>query len=95
MSQALEPLKTSLPQDTATQTAFANLSEEIQALIVMTAKFALENLLELKESLLLVLPAYIDLEDKLEIAIEAAQRALGVDVTPASKYGILNDFVFL
>jgi hypothetical protein len=85
LSQALEPLKTTLPQDTETQAAFSNLYTEVTTTVKQTELYALESLLELKASLLTVLPGYVSVDNKLEMAIEAAQRQLGVTVDPASK----------
>jgi hypothetical protein len=78
-------LKTSLPQDSTTQTAFTNLFNDISGVIRSAELYALEDLLQLKDSLLMILPNYVYLEDKLEVLIEAAQKKLGLPVTPASK----------
>jgi hypothetical protein len=85
LSQALEPLKTTLPQDAETQTAFNNLYTEVTTTVRNAELFALEDLLQLNATLLQVLPGYIALEDMLEKAIEAAQRQLGLPVIPASE----------
>jgi hypothetical protein len=90
----LEPLKTALPQDAETQATFNNLQSEVTTTIRDAELFALEDLLQLNATLLQVLPAYIGLEDKLEMAIEAAQRHLGLPVVPASKINFLNYLKF-
>lgn len=80
----LEALQLILPQDSATQKAFSDLYSELQNLVRSTEIFALEDLLQVKESLVIVLPTFIGLEDELEKAIEAAQKALSLTVTVSS-----------
>lgn len=80
----LSALKLTLPQDLSTQKAFGDLMTELQALVRATEIFAVEDLLQVKESLVIVLPTFIGLEDQLEKAIEASQIALGLTVTLSS-----------
>ena len=92
----LEPLQAKLPQNTATQNAYDTLVAQLKALLAQPSTTAapttfapsleaLDTLLQLKESLLTVLPNFFDTDDKLEVLIEAAQTALQLQVTPASE----------
>ena len=80
----LDGLKFVLPQDSATQKAFSDLISELRELVRATEIFALEDLLQVEDSLVIVLPTFIGLEDQLEKAIEASQIALGLTVTLSS-----------
>jgi hypothetical protein len=85
LSKTLEPLKTTLPQDAETQAAFSNLFTEVTTTVRQTEIYALESLLALNATFLSVFPDYIGIENKLEMAIEAAQKQLGVTVVLASE----------
>lgn len=68
-----------------TRAAFAGLFDEIRKIIFNTEFQAYQELIQLNKTLLAKLPAYIGLEDQLEMAIESSQRALGLPVVKASK----------